>query len=377
MPVFLLLLTLAPLLSCDAPGPLAADRDPGELFGPAEEELIVVDAILIVGAPLPPVMLRRTEAPGVSYEAAAAGLTGAEVLIRSGDALFEYRADPAMAGRYLPPDSAPRVEPDRVYELQVASGDAPVVRARTLTPARARIEELVWLDDDLETELQQLRLFSEIGDGVYDAGENQLEYPVGVLIARLGVGGKPGSTSSPHSTSRAPVRICSTPIGSRRETWRKRRTSSWSATTPPPCFVPKEASSTSPGTASITPGATRSGSTPSTGTGSTSCAPTTSIRSAAPGRRASPFSGPSSTSTTGSAFSLRPRWIPSASSSVPRGARPAPGASAGVARRLRRASDRALSLRTAWVGVRAQAAVRKIRRARLRPETPGTPPRGS
>ena len=192
MPVFLLLLTLAPLLSCDAPGPLAADRDPGELFGPAEEELIVVDAILIVGAPLPPVMLRRTEAPGVSYEAAAAGLTGAEVLIRRGDALFEYRADPAMPGRYLPPDSAPRVEPDRVYELQVASGDAPVVRARTLTPARARIEELVWLDDDLETELQQLRLFSEIGDEVYDAGENQLEYPVGVLIARLGVGGETG-----------------------------------------------------------------------------------------------------------------------------------------------------------------------------------------
>ena len=170
MPVFLLLLTLLPLLSCDAPGPLAADRDPGELFGPGEEKLIVVDAVLVVDAPLPPVVLRRTEAPGVPYEAAAAGLTGAEVLIRSGDALFEYGADPDTAGRYLPPDSSPRVEPGRVYELQVTSGDAPVVRARTLTPARVRVEELVWIDDDLETELQQLRLFSEIGDGVYGAG---------------------------------------------------------------------------------------------------------------------------------------------------------------------------------------------------------------
>ncbi len=192
MPVFLLLLTLAPLLSCDAPGPLAADRDPGELFGPGQEELIVVDAILVVDAPLPPVMLRRTAAPGVPYEAAATGLEGASLSIKSGDALFEYRPDPEVPGRYLPPGDAPPVEPERVYELQVTSGDAPAVRARTRTPAQVRIDELVLLDDDLETELQRLRLFSEIGDEVYDAGENQLEYPVGVLIARLGDGGETG-----------------------------------------------------------------------------------------------------------------------------------------------------------------------------------------
>ena len=205
MPVFLLLLTLLPLLSCDAPGPLAADRDPGELFGPGEEKLIVVDAVLIVDAPLPPVMLRRTEAPGVPYEAAATALTGAEVSIRSGDALFEYGPDPDTAGRYLPPGGAPRVEPGCVYELQVTSGDAPVVRAQTRTPARVRIEELVWIDDDLETELQQLRLFSEIGDEVYGAGENQLEYTRGLLTARLGDAGEPGfyqfATSNLESSS--------------------------------------------------------------------------------------------------------------------------------------------------------------------------------
>ncbi len=192
MPAFLLLLALAPLLSCDAPGPLKADRDPGELFGPGEETLIVVDAVLIVDAPLPPVLVRRTEAPGVRYEAAATGVTGAEVSIRHGDARFAYRPDPAHAGRYLPPDGAPRVEPGGEYELRVTSGDAPVVRARTLTPARVRVEELVWLDEDLETELQQLRLFSEIGDGVYEAGENQLEYPRGLLVALLEGAGEPG-----------------------------------------------------------------------------------------------------------------------------------------------------------------------------------------
>ena len=96
-----------------------------------------------------------------------------------------YRADPAQAGLYLPPDGAPRVEPGGEYELRVTSGDAPVVSARTLTPTRVRIEELVWLDEDLDTELQQLRLFSEIGDGVYDARENQLEYPRGLVVALI------------------------------------------------------------------------------------------------------------------------------------------------------------------------------------------------
>ena len=189
MPVLLvMLLALAPLLSCDAPGPLKADRDPGELFGPGEETLIVVDAVLIVDAPLPPVLVRRTEAPGVRYDAAATGLTGAEVSMRSGDALFQYRADPAAAGRYLPPEDAPKVEPGREYELRVTSGDAPVVSARTLTPARVRIEELIWLDDDFETELEQLRLFSEIGEEVYEAAENQLEYTRGLVIAVLADG---------------------------------------------------------------------------------------------------------------------------------------------------------------------------------------------
>ena len=57
------LLLLLPLLACKAPGPLAADRDPNELFGPSEAGLIVVDAILIVDAPLPPIILRHTLAP--------------------------------------------------------------------------------------------------------------------------------------------------------------------------------------------------------------------------------------------------------------------------------------------------------------------------
>ena len=174
----LLLLPLLPLLSCKAPGPLAADRDPDELFGPSE-------ANLIVDAPLPSVILRRTVAPGHSYSAAATALEGATVSIHSGDAVFNYRPDPVRAGSYLPPDDAPVVEPSRRYELRVNTGDGPEIRAQTQTPARIRIDELRLLEDDLETELRRLRLFSEVGDEVYQAAENQLEYDKGVLAAQF------------------------------------------------------------------------------------------------------------------------------------------------------------------------------------------------
>ena len=107
MPIYLLLLALFPLLSCSAPGPLAADRTPGELFGATEDDLIVVDAILIVDAPLPPVFLRRTTAPGALHAAAETALRGARVAIHSDDTVFDYRPDPdAASGKTAP--SRPR-----------------------------------------------------------------------------------------------------------------------------------------------------------------------------------------------------------------------------------------------------------------------------
>ena len=182
---YLLLLLLLPLLACQAPGPLAADRDPDELFGPSEDNLIVVDAILIVDAPLPPVVLRHTVAPGHVYSAATTALEGATVSIHRGDEVFNYRRDPSRAGHYRPPDDAPVVEPGRLYELRVTTEEALEVRAQTQTPARIRIDELRLLADDLETELRRLRLFAEVGDEVYQAAENQLEYDDGVLVAQF------------------------------------------------------------------------------------------------------------------------------------------------------------------------------------------------
>jgi len=187
--LLLLFLGLLPHLSCGAPGPLAADRDPDDLFGPSEDNLIVVDAILIVDAPLPPVFVRRTAHPGIPYAVEETALVGARVSIQTDNVVFEYRPDPDAAGRYLPPDAPPLVEPGSTYELRVEAGDDPVVRAMTQTPQRMRIGELVLVDpqddDDQETVLRRLRLFSEIGDQVYEAAENQLEYLEGVLKARI------------------------------------------------------------------------------------------------------------------------------------------------------------------------------------------------
>jgi hypothetical protein len=184
MYLFLLLLALLPPLSCSAPGPLSADRNPDELFGPSEDNLIVVDAILIVDAPLPPVILRHTAAPGAPYEAAGTALAEALVSIHSGDQVFAYHPDPVVSGRYLPADGAPTVEPGRTYELQVDTDNGTSVRATTQTPPRMQIAEFLLAHKDLGTE-RHLRLFSDIGDEVYQAPENQLEHTYGEIEVRL------------------------------------------------------------------------------------------------------------------------------------------------------------------------------------------------
>jgi hypothetical protein len=180
-----LLLVLLPHVSC-TPDFLEADRKPDTLFGPSEGDRTVVEALLVVDGPLPPVVLRRTLDPGVPYEASRTGLVGAEVAIRSGDEVFAYSPDPEVPGLYLPPAGAPAVFPDRVYELLAETGDGEVVRAATHTPQRLDIGALVLLDDDFETEVRHLRLFAEIGDEVYQAVENQLEYTQGGVEVRLG-----------------------------------------------------------------------------------------------------------------------------------------------------------------------------------------------
>ena len=76
----------------------AADRGTGDLFGPPEEGTLVVDVLLIVAHPLPDLFLHQTVSPGREYHREMAAVFGAEVVIRQGDQIFSYQADPRFGG---------------------------------------------------------------------------------------------------------------------------------------------------------------------------------------------------------------------------------------------------------------------------------------
>jgi|GEM_PF-365645 hypothetical protein len=195
----LLALLLLTSNACFTPGPLKADRDPDDLFAPSEVNVIVVDAILIVDQTLPAVDLRRTAPPGENYFIQNTALEGAQLTISQGEATFNYSSDPTSPGRYLPPAGAPVVLPETTYELHVTTNSDPDVTATTLTPPRMRIAQLVLLDlddDQEEIELRELRLFSEIGDEVYEIQQNQIEHTVGYLEARIEVSDNSASAVS-------------------------------------------------------------------------------------------------------------------------------------------------------------------------------------
>ena len=179
-----LLLILLCISACDAPGPLKAERNAEDLFGPSENNTVVVEAVLIVGSPLPHINLSRTAAPNERYDRAAGTLPGARVSIVQGDAVFAYSDDPAQPGRYIPPADSPSVAPNAVYNLEVVLDNEPTVRATTTTPARMHIDHVALVDyDNVDRELRRLQLFSS-GDP-YSAPENQLEYTAGALVVRI------------------------------------------------------------------------------------------------------------------------------------------------------------------------------------------------
>ena len=179
-----LLLILSCISACDAPGPLKAERNAEDLFGPSENNTVVVEAGLIVGSPVPHINLSRTAAPDERYDRAAVTLSGARVSIVQGDAVFAYSDDPAQPGRYIPPADSPSVAPNAVYNLEVVLDNEPTVRATTTTPARMHIDHVALVDyDNVDRELRRLQLFSS-GDP-YSAPENQLEYTAGALVVRI------------------------------------------------------------------------------------------------------------------------------------------------------------------------------------------------
>ena len=162
----------------------AAERQPGELFGSVEEgSELVVDGVLIVDQPLPELFVRRILPPGQTYSRDAAGVPDAQVRVFQGDQIFEYAPDPAP-GRYLPPPEAPLVQTTTEYRLEVDVGGKKV-RARTTTPERVRVRQMVLLDEDTQEIMRTLKSFAEVGDEVYTAPENQLTHLEGLIEIHL------------------------------------------------------------------------------------------------------------------------------------------------------------------------------------------------
>ena len=160
----------------------AAERSPGELFGPTESGILVVDAQLIVDEPMPDIYLRRTADPAQSYDANAQGVLQADVTVSFDGGQVTFAADADVPGRFAPVGDAPVVQPLSVYDLSVRVGDENLT-GRTRTPGRLRLREAVVLDETSLDIRRQLVLFSE-ADDIWAEAANQVEYLDGLLEVR-------------------------------------------------------------------------------------------------------------------------------------------------------------------------------------------------
>ena len=176
---------LAPVILL-ALGACSAERDPGSLYAPGGVDIPVVDAVLVVDEPLPRLILTRTQPPDRPYSLADAAIRGADVRIATdqGDTVrYEESLSP---GIYDPlPFPGIVVQPNRTYHLIVISDRGERITASTTTPAMISVREWVLVAGQGNPADRTLRTFAEVGDGVYDAPENRLVYPQGILEARL------------------------------------------------------------------------------------------------------------------------------------------------------------------------------------------------
>ena len=167
------------LISC------AAERDPGSLFGPAEQGTLVVDATLIVDRPMPPIFIRQTIAPNVVYTQNAAAVNTAEVIITQGASEYKYLPDPVCSlGRYLPPVAPPFILPETEYRILVRFGGKEA-RAVTTTPKRFTIDQALMIDVKTLEPVRDLITFRDNPNTVFTAPVNQVPYLENLIETRF------------------------------------------------------------------------------------------------------------------------------------------------------------------------------------------------
>lgn len=162
----------------------STDRKPGELFGPSEADLLVVDALLFVDAPTPTIRLSRTVAPDRPV-GPAQGEVGASVVVRTGDTVIPYLGSGTVPGDYVP-TTFHEVLPATEYELEVLTGRGEILRATTRTPPRFSVHSWLLLDETDLTVRRELLPFDGAGNDSLVFDTNRLVYQDGLLEARFG-----------------------------------------------------------------------------------------------------------------------------------------------------------------------------------------------
>lgn len=169
----------------------STEREPGDFFAPGDVDVLVVDAVLIVGQDFPLIRLSRTLAPDVPYTRESAAETGAAITITSpaGGPAVNYE-EIGVPGLYAPVWTNQRlVDAETEYELEVVTTRGERLTATTRTPARFAVDTWVLMDSAGQVDERTLATFAEAGDSVYYRPENQLVYAEGLLEARFAAGG--------------------------------------------------------------------------------------------------------------------------------------------------------------------------------------------
>jgi len=165
------------------------EREPGELFGPSESDVIVVDASLIVGRSLPFVYLSRTVEPDQAWTEVKSPELGAMVTIAGDDGVVAYEPDPVVRGRYRPEEPGTRVKASSRYHLSVITSRGERVVATTTTPPPFQVSGWLVLEDDLSIR-QDLQGFPDLGPRGWTSG--------GAIRSSRGPG-VPGGDTQPRS----------------------------------------------------------------------------------------------------------------------------------------------------------------------------------
>jgi Domain of unknown function (DUF4249) len=165
------------------------ERDESTLFSPEGINMLVVESVLIVDEPHPPLKLSRTQIPNAPYDVENAAVSGASITITSGGVPMPYFEMEDFPGVYQPDTHAPLILAETEYLLRVETLEGELLTAHTLTPAPIEVDSWVLLDPSGTTELRELQTFADAGDSVYFKPENQIIYAEGLVEARFNSGG--------------------------------------------------------------------------------------------------------------------------------------------------------------------------------------------